>query len=208
MQDQYGTFTEPVTVQPLSRGYAPLLNQSNIHYPEMQAAELNDTLCTICREDFAAGNKVGKLKNCGHIFHENCLLGLLGVPSIYLDPSEPPNMYPYCLRKAVRACGSDINVCLWNLFCALTCCCCCIFCCSGNLHPRRIELTDSDITFLHNPENPRFLADHLAGINNYHNYNDSDGREWFYQYGGLPACPQCRKTFQVRGSYTLYEITD
>ncbi|WP_330927237.1 RING-H2 finger protein [Candidatus Sororendozoicomonas aggregata] len=211
MQGQYGTFTVPVTVQPLSRGYAPLLNQNNTHYPDMQSAELPDPLCTICQENFVAGNKVGKLKDCGHVFHENCLLALLGVPSIYLDPSEPPNMYPYCLRKAVRVCGSNINMCLVCLFGTCTCCWAFAYFHSCNLNPRRIELSNSDIALLHNPENPRFLADHLQNLSWFWDYCDDS--EWFHlqetlcTYPQYP-CPQCRRTFQVRGSYTLYQISD
>ncbi|WP_330927236.1 RING finger domain-containing protein [Candidatus Sororendozoicomonas aggregata] len=207
MPNDYGTFPEqPVTNQPSQRGYAPVLNQSNTDYPQMPLAELTDELCTICQENFVAGNKVGKLKKCNHIFHENCILSLLGVPSIYLDPSEPPQMYPFCCRKAVRACGPNINMCLLHSL-GGTCCICCIPFCSCNLHPRHIELSDNDITLLHKPEDPGFLRDHLSNLKWF--YNDCFDGEWFHHYEEkLPKCPNCRNSFEVRESYTLYQMTN
>lgn len=203
---------EVVTDQPLSiqKGHPPPHHQSNSHYPEIPLTELSDTRCVICLENYEAGNTVGKLKECNHIFHENCLLGFLGVPSIYLGSTEPHQMYSYCLRKAVRACGSYVNE--WIACLTGTCT---LFLCddiySLNLHPRRIELSASDLALLHNPENPRFLADHLRSLRCYYHYgNDGNGNgEWFEQRCRykIPACPCCRRPFEVRGSYTLYRIT-
>ncbi len=204
----YGTFSRPVTDQPplTERGHAPF-HVDNTHYPEIQETDLAKAPCSICMEAFVPGNTVGKLKGCGHTFHENCLLRLLGVPSIYLDPSEPHRMYPCCLRKAIRACGSNIN-------CKLNCIagCCDLLCLdipghfhSFSLNPARVELSDSDIALLHQPENPRFLADHLNTIRYYWNY--CDNTEWFSRSNELPLCPLCRKYFKVAGAYTLYQVT-
>ncbi len=203
----YGTFSSPVTDQPslTERGHAPF-HQNNTHYPEIQKTDLANEACTICMEVFVPDNTVGKLKGCGHTFHENCLLRLLGVPSIYLDTSEPHRMYPFCLRKAVRACGSSINSRLCCLSCCCTFCCCAIphVCYSFGLNPVRVELSDSDIALLHQPENPRFLADHLNNIRYY--WNHCSDSEWFYRIDELPSCPLCRKSFEVRGGYTLYQV--
>lgn len=209
MQNEYDTFTKPgpITVQPsfTERGYASPLNQDNTDHPQMPLTELNNPVCAICRENYEVGNVIGKLKGCGHIFHENCVLDLLGVPSIYLDPSESPQMHPYCCRKAVRVCGPNTNMYLYYILGA-TCCMCCIPYYSCNLHPRRVELTDNDIRLLHKPDDPGFLADHIRNLDWYFNYCHST--EWLDLMGRLPRCPCCRKPFEIRGSYTLYQIVE
>ncbi len=210
MPNQPENFAQSIVSQPLPSGSRhPSVHQNNIRrYPEMPKTELMDTeqtVCAICREMFLEGNAIARMNKCNHIFHENCILTYLGVPDIYLDSSEPPHMYPCCIAKAVRECGPYTNMYL-KLYSSMFCFCC-YYCFSFTLHPRRVELSDSDIRLLHSPDNPRFLSDHLDNLTFFREgcLSDQHG-EWFGHQ--LPQCPLCRAPFEVQGSYTLYQVTD
>ncbi len=208
MPNEYGTFQPPTTVQPLpgAMGFPPI-HQNNANYPEL--TELTNEQCPICRNAFVTGNSVAKLRTCGHVFHENCMLTFLGVPSIYLDPASPGNMYSCGLHKTMRCCGPGLygwTCCMWQVFCLLPLCL--NVCCPGGLHPRRIELSDSDIALLHKPDHPRFLADHMVALSVYspEACNLADGGEWFY-HSNKAECPICHSHFEPPQCYNLYKFT-
>ncbi|WP_330924860.1 RING-H2 finger protein [Candidatus Sororendozoicomonas aggregata] len=199
MPNENATEAQPLIAQPLSieTGHAPL-RQDNTHYPKMREADLVDINCSICRNSFEKGDTAAKLKECEHIFHENCMLRYLGVPDAYLDPSEPYRTLWYKLTHLAEpsAC-SGIFSCYYPPW-------------SSRRNPRNVKLSDSDISLLHQPDHPQFLAGHLYKMNHYGNqykyrYYQS---EWFDYQGRRPDCPNCRQPFNVVGSYTLYQITN
>ncbi|KAL1592231.1 hypothetical protein SLS60_011308 [Paraconiothyrium brasiliense] len=66
------------------------------HYSSPTQAHADDDLCTICMEDFSkkSENRCMKLHSCGHLFHEECLHGLINMAT--------QNDYiqcPYCRRN-------------------------------------------------------------------------------------------------------------
>ncbi|WP_330924862.1 RING finger domain-containing protein [Candidatus Sororendozoicomonas aggregata] len=176
------------------RGHAPL-HQGNAHYPEIKETDLPDgEVCCICLDNFAEGNSVAKLNECQHMFHENCMLQLLGIPDGYLDPSQA-----HTLRLLSYNIHNIFPTRFFGFFQRF-------FHPDIYLNQRNVKLSDSDIALLHRPEHPGFLADYMYNINHYSSSSSSTG-EWYTFQGGRPSCPMCRNEFTVGGSYTLYRIS-
>ena len=53
---------------------------------------MSERICSICHADFEEGAEVGKLDNCAHLFHKQCIL-------MWLDKS---NTCPMCNQPAVN----------------------------------------------------------------------------------------------------------